>query len=354
MKLNEFINKVKKRDLKTVYLLFGEEEYMLNNTIDLLKKTFVDESLESLNYLQIEGSEIGFNTIFDACETLPFMSEKKIVIINDLPQLMKKKKGNSASIQQDVDIDKLSKYILNLDDYICLVFAVKGSEVHKTNALYKSIKKVGDIVEFNKIRGNDLNRWVENTFKKYNKRINRSNINYFIQRSSYFEKNQNKNLYDLENEIVKISNYMLNNRDVSKEIIDLLMPKSLEMNIFNLLNSISNKKGESAIRLFNEMYMSNEPVLFILHMIVRQLRNMLNYKVLKDKGYSDGDILSKMKLSKYEYSKVLGQSNNFTISQLEKAMFQCLETEKLIKTSSLDDRLALEVLITKLCYNIHE
>ena len=131
------------------------------------------------------------------------------------------------------------------------------------------------------------------------------------------------------------------------------MTKPLEMNVFNLLNSMKSKDGERAMILFNEMYMSNQPVLFILHMIVRQLRNMLNYKVLKAKGYTEGDVYEKMKLSRYEYQKISNQSNNFTISQLEKALFYCLETDKKIKLGLLeDDRLALEILITNLCFKI--
>ena len=124
------------------------------------------------------------------------------------------------------------------------------------------------------------------------------------------------------------------------------------MNVFNLLNSISQKNGENALRLFDEMYMANEPVLFILHMIVRQLRNMLNIKVLKMKGYTEGEVFEKMSLSKYEFKKVSNQSNNFTISQLERAMLHCLETDRNIKSSSVDDRLALEILITNLCFKI--
>ncbi len=92
----------------------------------------------------------------------------------------------------------------------------------------------------------------------------------------------------MENEIIKISNYLKDDKIVDKSTLELVMIKPLDMNIFNLLNSISQKDGEKAMILFNEMYMSNQPVLFILHMVIRQLRNMLNYKVLRAKGYTDG------------------------------------------------------------------
>ena len=355
-KLNykEFINRVKANDLKPVYLFYGEEDYLIDYTLRFVKDTFIQESFEPLNYLVMEGKDIDFDKILNACETLPFMSEKKVVIIKDLPLFNSKKDGSNNSEEWDLPPSKnpLTNYIRELEDYLCLIFVEKHNNIRKSNALYKAIDKKGDIVEFSKLRGKDLDGWIQNSFKNHNKKISKTDINYFIQQSSYFDSNRSKSLYDLENEIVKISNYLSNEEEVTKESIDMLVAKPLEMNVFNLLNSISQKNGDNAIRLFNEMYMSNEPVLFILHMIVRQLRNMLNYKVLRLKGYTEGDAFNKMSLSRYEYQKVSNQSNNFTIPQLERAMLYCLETDKKIKSSPIEDSLALEILITNLCFKI--
>ena len=356
LKLNykEFIKKSKDNELKPVYLFHGEEEYLIDYTMTTLKEIYIDSSFEALNYIVLDGKEIDFETILNACETLPFMTAKKIVVIKDFPLFKSKKGEDDISDEWRLPPSKnpLIKYVEELEDYLCLLFVEKNNNIKKSNALYKAINKVGGVVEFTKLKGKDLDTWIENSFKKYNKKISKSDVNYFIQQSSYFDSNRSKTLYDLENEIIKISDYLSNGEEVTRQIIDLLMAKPLEMNVFNLLNSISQKDGENAIRLFNEMYMSNEPALFILHMIVRQLRNMLNYKVLRLKGYSEGDTYGKMSLSRYEYQKVSKQSNNFTIPQLERAMLYCLETDKAIKSSSVDDRLALEILLTNLCFKI--
>ena len=354
MNYKEFIKIVKDNKLKPVYLFFGEEGYLIDETIKVVKKTCIDENFEALNYIALDGKDVDFDKILNACETLPFMSKKKIVLVKDLPLFKSKKEAGEdlGEWSEPKSKELLIKYIESLGDYLCLIFVEKLTSIRKTNPLYKAISKVGDVVEFKKLRGKDLDDWIQDSFKKYNKKIPKSNINYFTQQSSYFNSKQEKTLYDLENEIMKISNYLSNEKEVTKENIDSLMAKPLEMNVFNLLNSISQKNGENAIKLFNEMYISGEPVLFILHMIVRQLRNMLNIKALKAKGYTEGQINDKIGLSKYEYRKVLNQSNNFTIPQLERSLIHCLETDKSIKTSSIDDRLALEILITNLCFKI--
>lgn len=350
MNYKEFTKILKSKELKPVYLFFGEEEYLIDYTLQLAKNVFIDKALEPLNYIILEGKEIDFNNIMNACETLPFMAEKKIVIIKDLPLFKSKKELGESHTKSSKD--PLINYIDGLEDYLVLIFVEKTKSIRKSNPLYKKIQKYGDVVEFTKLRGRDLDKWVADSFKKYNKTISKSNINYFIQYSSYFNGKKDKTLYDLENEIIKIANYLSEDVEITKEEIELLMSKPLEMNVFNLLNSISQKNGEQALNLFNEMYISNEPILFILHMIVRQLRNMLKYKILRDKGYTSGDNFKKMSLSEYEYKKIANQSNNFTISQLERALDYCLETDRTIKVSSIDDRLAMEILITNLCFKI--
>ncbi|NLX61300.1 MAG: DNA polymerase III subunit delta [Tissierellia bacterium] len=349
MNYKDFIQNMKEGKLKTVYLFYGEEEYMMDYTLKILKETYITESLETLNYIAMEGEDINFEKILNACETLPFMSEKKLIIIKELPILTGKR---NLQTTESIDGKTLADYLLNLGNYVVLIFTVKDKDVKKSSPVYKSIRKVGDVVEFNRLRGKDLNTWVENSFTSRKRRISKTNVNYFIKQSFYFDSNSEKTLYDLENEIIKICNYVSINGEVTKDIIDNVMAKTLEMNVFNLLNEISNKKGANAIRIFNEMYMSDKPVLFILHMIVRQLRNMLQYKVIKKKGYSEKEIFDKMKLSKFEFNKVAEQSGNFTIIQLEEAMKYCLKADESIKLSFIDERLAMEILISNLCFKI--
>jgi DNA polymerase-3 subunit delta len=340
----EFTKSLGHKDLKPVYLFFGEEDYLLDYTLNKAKDTFIDKALETLNYIELDGEDLEFSTIMNACETLPFMAEKKIVIIKDLPLFNLKGKEEKG--------DPLIDYIENLGDYLLLIFVEKNNDVKKSNALYKKIKKFGEIVEFTKLKGRDLEMWVENSFKKHNKNISKADINYFINYSSYLNKNLDKNLYDLENEVSKISNYLDGNLNVNRDEIELLMTKPLEMNVFNLLNSISQKDGEMGLKLFNEMYLSNEPILIILHMIIRQLRNMLKYKILMEKGYTWGDSLKKMALSEYEYKKISNQSKNFTIKELERALEYALDADRSIKTSTAEDKLIMEILIANLCFKL--
>lgn len=343
MNYNEFMNCIKKNNILPVYFFSGSEEYLMKEALEAVKNKYIHESFEALNYVIIDGKEKVFDDILNACETLPFMSDKKLVVIKDISEIME----NDSS-----ELDKeLSSYVETLDNYICLIIMDRSNNFKKTTRLYKTIKKLDGVVEFSSLKGRELNIWVEDKFKKNNKKISASNINYFTQQSTYSDYNSTKTLYDLENEVVKVASYSQNN-EISKEDIDVVLTKTLDTNIFNLLGSISKKDSEEALRIFNEMYISNEPVQKILSMIIRQLRLTLGYKLYREKGYTDGDTGEKLGIKSFELKKIGRESSNFTEAQLKKALNHILELDIKQKTSSHDEKLALEMLIINLSYGI--
>ena len=340
MKYNEFLNVVKNDNIKSAYLFKGEEEYLMRQAIVLLKEKYINSSFETLNYVNIDEKESDFETILNACETLPFMGEKKMVVINDIEKLIESDNDDLSK--------KLSKYIEGLDSFVLLLMIDKNNSLKKTTSIYKKAKKMGIVIDFDGLKGRDINNWVLNTVKEKNKVISGSNINYFLNKSTYSKYGTSKNLYDIENELLKVISYSEKD-EISKENIDMVLIKTLDNNIFDLLKYISERNSDQAIVIFNEIHEMKEPIQRVVYMVIRHLRLLLMYKLYKEKGYSENDARSKMKISPYEFKNISRQSTGFTKERLVIALDEILTLDVKQKTSSLDDKLALEILIVKLC-----
>lgn len=350
MTYKELNKQIKNRNLVPVYLFYGEEEYLIDYFVENIKKTFIPKEVESLNFATLDGERIDLEDIYNACETLPFMSEKRVVVVKNLNIFSRKGRNVKAEKNFDKnDRKKLEEYIAYLSDDICLIFLEKGKKADKSKKIVKKINDIGGLIEFNKLTGRDLDNWIKKSFKEQNKNISKTNINYLIQASAYFDRNAHKTLYDLKNEIIKLTTYLGNRKEIKTQDIDNIVAKSLERNIFKLLNSISEKNVNNSLKIFNEMYMLNEPIQLILHMIIRQFRLMLMYKVLKAKGYYENDISKKMKVKFYEFNKIKNYSRNFSMDQLEKGLNLCLKVDKYLKTSSMNEKLLMEMLLINLC-----
>ncbi len=338
MDYNDFIKDLKGDNIKSSYLFFGEEEYLMNETIDLIKIKHIEPSLETLNFTTIEGKDATIDLVINACETLPFMSSKKIVVLKDITMLLENEDKAAE--------DELYKYLDDLGSYLLLI--IIDNNVKKSSKLYKYFNKTNKAVEFSNLKGKDLNTWIERILKKNNRFMNFSNLNYFTQQTAYSSRNSNLTLYDLENELLKLVNYATES-EITKDDISKVLIKSIDTNIFDLLAGINRGDSHSALVIFNDMYMQNEPIQRILVMITRQIRLMLGYKLYKNKGYGEGEIQDKLQIKRYEYSKISSQSREYSISQLENILDKILILDKQLKTTSTDEKILMEMLIIEIC-----
>lgn len=337
MNYNEFKKIIKNYEINSTYLLIGEEEYLIDECLDLFKKTYIDNNFETLNYAILDGKMATIDDLINTCETLPFMSSKKLVILKDVHLFLDK--GDS--------LNELYTYLDDLGNHVCLLMVDNNNELKKTTKLYKYYKKNNTVVEFAKLKGKDLSKWIEQILQKNNIKMSFSNINYFIQHSSYLSRNVSFTLYDLENELKKLISYA-KGMEIQKEDIDFVMAKTLDNNIFDLLTSINRSDIDSSLSIFNEIYLSNEPIPKILFMISRQIRLMLGYNIYKERGYTDGEIIDKLNIKSYEYSKISSQAKMYSIKTLEGYMNLILEVDKKFKTKSIDSKVEMEILIVNL------
>lgn len=335
MSYKEVFNHIRNNQLGKVYLFYGVEKYLIDWIISEIKNKYIEKTFESLNYIYLDGKETTSKDIINACETLPFMSNKKIVVIEN-PFFIQ---GNNQNE------DELFNYMDNLNDMTCLIFIANTEKIDKRKKIIKKIGSIGSIIEFKKITGAELNKWIVKIFKKYSKKISKDNAEYFVVNSGYLENNSNKTLYDLENEIIKVTSYLGDRIEITKDDIDEVLVKSLQNNIFKLVDSIGLKDVKQALSIFNEMLLSNEPIQLIFHMITRQLRLLFMAKLLEMKGYSIPNIAQKMNVPNFVAKKIVQQSKNFTEKKLEEGLKECLKVDESIKKGSIDSKLAIEMLI---------
>lgn len=334
----EFIKQLRKENIEPSYIFQGDEKYLMDKALDELIKTLLSVDLQSINLSYLDGKINDFGDLIASCETLPFLSNKRVIILKNPGILFDKETNSDAPI----------KFIENLGDHQVLIVFDSNNEIKKNTKLYKGFSKNNRNVSFDKLKGNDLSNWVGKKINSLNKTITPADINYLIQQSSYLSRNITTTLYDLDNEIKKLVDYSKDDK-ITKELIDNVFVKTLDKSIFDLLAAISRKDADRAIALFDEIYMMNEPIPKILFMISRQFRLLLGYNVYKNRGYGPSEIQVKLGIKPYEFTKVSTQGGGFSERDLEEILEKILETDRILKTRQTDDKLIMEILLVNLC-----
>ena len=342
MNYKDIIKSVNNRDFKNMYLFYGREYYLIENSINAFKNS-LNESMLDFNLDIIDGKEIILDQAISSIETLPFMDDKKIVIIKDF-ELLKGKKKNFTDSDEKYLIDHLD----NIPESTILIFVVYG-DIDKRKNIVKKISQNGIVCNCDKLSDMDLFKWVKKKFEAREVRIENSQIMYFIDSEGYRDKSSEKTLSDLDNEINKISSFVGKGNQVTNEVIDKLSQKKVENDIFKLIDYIGEKNSSNAIRILNDMIQEGESVLGIFAMIAKQFRVVMQVRQFQAEGYTSKVIAEKLKLHSFVVGKALKQASNFSDDIIIDMLNYILESDYKIKNGLIKDTLAVEILVSKYC-----
>lgn len=320
---------IKNKDFSKCYLLFGEENYLKKYYEQRLKNTIVSNNMDIMNVSIFEGKSISIEAIINAADTLPFMSEKRLVLI---------KSSELFQTGRKEDTNKMKDYIIHIPNSTCIVFVEEN--VEKQNKLYKEIQKEGHIVEFKSPKENELVIWLQKSLKKNNKDIEAKTAIYML-------RNVGTDMELLEGEIQKLIAYKNNENIITQTNIDTVCSKSLETKIFDMLDAVGNKNLETALNIYNNMLMLKETPTKILIMITRQFRLLIQVKYLLNEAYNSDAIAKRLNQKPFVVKGLSAQAKNFSQETLIQALEDCLETDISIKTGALSAEIAVELLIIK-------
>ncbi|SHJ75969.1 DNA polymerase III subunit delta [Tepidibacter formicigenes] len=342
MKYKDIIKDIKSKNFKKLYLFYGKETYLLDNVIKVFKES-LNHSLLDFNYSILDGREITMDLLLSNVETLPFMDDRRIIIVKEF-ELLKNKRKNFT----EEDENNLIDYLKNTPQQSTLVFIVYG-DIDKRRKLVKELIKQGIVINCDRLDSTELFKWTKNRFEKENVDIGRQEIMYFLNIEDYQNKTSNKTLSDLENQIIKIASFTGKGNTVTKEVIDKLSSKKIENDIFKLIDAIGNKNSSLSMKILNDMILEGESPLMILSMIGRQFRIIIQSKQLQKVGYSSNVIAQKINVHPYVVTKALNQGKNFNNEVIVKLLNEVLDADFSIKNGLIKDTLALEIIISKFC-----
>ena len=335
MDYRKIFREIKAGGLQGAYLFFGEEEYVKQQALHQAIEALVNPLLKDLNYTQIDGTQVDLDTIINACETLPFMADKRLVIVKDLSILNGKSDG-------DIDENRFLDYIKNMSETTCLILYCRGS-IDKRKKIYRYIYSTGKALEFQHLNDRELYTWINQTVERQGKKIAYDAIRHLVDLVG-------NNLEDISNELKKVISYVGERTVIDVETMEQIIVPTLEQSIFTLVDAIGEKKTHEALMVLgNLIYGRGQAIQPILAMIARQFRLILQSKSYHEMGYTYETIATKLKQRLFVVRKCLSQGRNFTIEQLKRGLDLCLKVDYGIKVGRIQDTMGLELIIIKMC-----
>ena len=314
---------IKSGKLNHIYLIYGAEDFLRKEYRERLKRALSPEE-DSMNYSYYEGKDISVGEIIDLAETMPFLAERRTIIIENSPFF----KG---------DGEKMAEYLNSVPDTTYFVFVEET--VDKRSKMYKSVKQNGSIVEVS-ITEEKLITWILQLLKKDNKKITTNTMHYLLEKIG-------TNMETIRQEVEKLICYCYDKEVITEEDIDAVCTTQMNNQIFEMLDAMANKRQKAALQMYYNLLALREPPMKILYLIGRQFNLLMQTKMLKQRGYGDRAIAEKIGVPPFAATKYVNQASKFKMEDLKKAVEECVEADEAVKNGSRNDRLSVELLIIK-------
>jgi len=330
--------KIKEGTLKSPLFLFGPEAYLIQWAVSACVEKYVSPGVRDLDFSKIEGGNLTLAALVEQCETLPMLSERRVIIVPDFPVLA----GNKAKGFSEQDEEELIAYIKDAAPSSLLIFT--GDAADKRRKMYKAIASAGGCYEFSSLDEKLLKGFIEKRLKRSGKTAKPGLISRWIALSGYFDKESDYTLYNLENDIRKVIAYSGGDEILWEDITETTSGNA-DTYVFSMMDALSENRKGDALRLLHNLLLSGEKEYKLLALICSQLEVLLMTKELKEEGMPVDRMKEQINVHEFRIRRALPLADRYSVHQLRSTLSRAYEIDRTIKTGALDARMALELLI---------
>ena len=322
MDRKEFLQAVKANSVRGAYLFEGVEENIKAAALAALRGQLLPEGLEELNENLMENPST--DALIAAAETLPFLADKRLVVVREHPALAGKAEAD----------ERLTEYMAHVPDSCVMVFLCRG-KADARKKLYRAIQKHGAVVTFSPLSDAELNAWIIKAFSALGKRC-------APQTASLLAFTVGNDTALLRAEMEKIAALCGEREDVADEDVRAVATRSIECTVFEMVDAVVAGQEGRAFSLLKDMLLSGSDRIGILAMLLRQYRLLQHVKIMQFEKKPAQEIKQRLGVAPFAAERCIRQAAAYSGKEIKQAVDICLDTEYRIKSGRLNQEGALE------------
>lgn len=319
--------------------IYGQDTYSSRQKLREFRDKFLKEVDPSGNdIVRVDGSCVTMEQINEVVSPSSLFSKKRLIVIENIF-------SNSSKIVQDQVCDFFRDRQDN-ENIIIFWDEISGKKMGRSK-LFKFLSTQKFVQKFDLLDDIRLGGWIRAEFDKKGAQINAQAVAKLIGMFG-------GDLWRLNNEINKLVAYKKGEVDkdvtvgVGVEDLDKMSVGEIDENIFALTDAISLKNKSLALELLENEIITGSAPIYLLQMIMRQFRILLQIKQLVEEGKNKNEIVSQTKLHPFVVQKSMAQSKNFSLPVLKIIFDKLVGIDQGVKTGTVDLVTVLDLIIVKI------
>ncbi len=266
----DVLKEIRGGKIHRLYLLISPEgDYLKNNIVTALKENLIDKETEAFDFTTMYGKNTTANELSHSISTPPF-GKAKLIVVKDAEQIKKS------------DIKKIMAF--EIPDFSTLVM------IFNSDTKLSPKEKNSTIVNSYSITQTMLKAWIRRKAKENGKKITNDAISELIERVD-------SDLYLISSEIKKLSLFVGDSKEITREDVMAVVDYTPEIKIFDLIDAIIAEKRTKALKLLKEFLNSEESSPEqLLSLLIKTFMQMAFIKELSERGFSKKEIIETGKI----------------------------------------------------------
>ena len=340
MQALQTIKKISAENLPPILVLSGDDigqfEWMKEQ---LLKKVGYDSS--DLNYSYFDMKETAYSEVELDLVSLPFFADEKIVILDHFVDVTTAKKRYLT----DDELQSFEGYLSAPLETTRLIVIAEG-KLDSKRRIVKLLKRDAQLLEATELKEQELRAHFAEEIKSLGLAIDSQAFDQLLIKSGFDFSEIQKNLEFLKN--------YKGSSSITISDIEEAIPKTLQDNLFDLIQMILKKQIDPARSLVKDLRLQGEDEIKLLAILLSQFRIYTQVKLLKQEGRTESQIVSDLseltgrKVNPYQVKFALRDSRGISLSYLEQAICLLINTDFQMKSGTYEKDYLFDLTLLKL------
>ena len=327
-----------------LYVLHGRDDFSRREELGRIKASLDSDNMLSSNTDVLDGREVTLEQLTAICDTVPFLAGHRLVVVEGLlgrfdPPDRPRRGGGRQRRGPGPELERwlgLEEYVQRLPATTALVLL--DDELSPENPLLQALRPHARVIEFRELKPGAVLQWVL-------ERAQRQGVDISPAAARLLADLVGNHLWVLANELDKLTAYAQGRR-IEGADVGALVSAARDVNVFAMVDAVVERRAPVALQLLRRQMSLGADGGYLLAMVVRQYRLIIQAKELSLRGVTSQEIGQRLGIgSEFVLQRVLDQADRYSLSRLKAAYRRLLEADESVKRGRYSDDLALELLV---------
>lgn len=336
----ELYSTIQKNKFLPVYLLYGQDDFLIDRAVQLIADAALADSERSFNYDLLDNKdETRPDQVVAVTNAFPIMSDRRVVVVKYADKVYNR--------------EPLAKYIQSPSPQTILILCAEElkSKTRKSTATksqpkfdaFAYLQDKNAAVQFKRMREIEALAWVKERFAEEQRTISDAAAHRLVELKGTSSR-------ELWIEAEKIALSIAEKRTIEESDVLELSGHSKEYNIFELTDAIGTRSFDRAIEILSHLLDANEPAVGIVAMIVRHYTMLWKIQALARRRASRVDYLKEAGILEFQIDSLTAQAKLYSPRQLFSCFSALVDADLTLKSQPTDPRLVLTTLVYRLTH----